>query len=230
MMGQFRIGIERNSDAQLVHRFLGLVIEQQGLAQDAVFGRPGRILTYGEPQLGNSAVIILLRHVRAGQAGVSLLPLRMLAVEVAQFFDGSVELSLIAISVAQIIADRGFRRRDPLGFSIFADRFVEIALLVQNQRQVGVGFPKRRTQADRLLVSCDRSGNISIRMERNAHVVIGVGVIVIAFQRFGVGVNRGLILSVRVKAEAEILISLGVFRVDAERGAGFGDGVRAIIE
>ena len=124
----------------------GLIVEQQGLAQDAVFGRTRRILPQRQPQFVDRAVVVFLRHVGAGQAGVSLLPLRMLAVEFVHLADGCVELALIAISIAQIVADGGFAGSNPLGLAILRDGLRQIALLVQDQSQIGVCLPKCRPQ------------------------------------------------------------------------------------
>src|ERR1700722_18588726 len=130
MMGQFRIRIERDRQAQLSQGFLRLIVERQSWAEDAVASRPGWILPYGELQLRHCAGVVFFCHISVGQAGVSLLPLWMFAVKLAHFLNRGVELSLIAIRVAQIVADGGFLRRNSLGLAIFIDCLIKIALLV----------------------------------------------------------------------------------------------------
>ena len=77
-------------------------------------------------------------------ATVPLFPLRMLAVKLAQLEHGGVELALVAVGVAKVVAHGSFLGREPLGFAIFGDGLVQLVLFVQNQPQVGVGLPESR--------------------------------------------------------------------------------------
>ena len=77
-MSDLRIRIERNRRAQFAHCIFRLVVHHQRLPEDAVLGRSRRILLYRQPQLGDRRVVVVLRHVGAGQASMPLLPLRML--------------------------------------------------------------------------------------------------------------------------------------------------------
>src|SRR3979490_87132 len=142
VMRHIRIGIERDCQTKLAQSLLRLVIQQQRLAEDAMFGGPSRVLAQSQLQFPDRAVVILLRHVRAGETTMSSLPLGMLAIEFVQLCHGLVKLVLVAIGVAQIVADRRFLRSDALGLAILIYRLDELSFLMQHEREVRVSFPE----------------------------------------------------------------------------------------
>ena len=71
-----------------------------------------------------------------------LLPLGMLAVKFAQFEHGGIEVTLVAIRIAQIVADGSFFGRQALGFAIFGDGLIQLVLFVQDHRKVGMSLPE----------------------------------------------------------------------------------------
>ena len=160
---------------------------------------------------------------------MALLPLGVLAVKLAQFDDGGVEVAFVAISIAQVVADGSFLGRKPLGFAIFGDGLLELVLFVQDERKIGMSFPEGRLQMKGMAIGGDGGGQISIGVQSDAQVVVGIGVIGIAGKRLVEGMNRRGVLSVGIQSQPEELVGLGVLWIHAERGTSFGDGVGSVI-
>src|SRR5580693_3379014 len=81
-----------------------------------------------------------------------------------------------------------------------------------------------------MAVSVHGGGEVATGVQRDAEIVVSVRIFRIAGQRFHESVYGRNVLSAGVVTEAKDLISLGVLRIHAEGGAGFGDGVGAIVE
>ena len=154
----------------------------------------------------------------------------MLAVKFVQLVDGGVEISLIAVGVAEIVADRGLAGSDALGFAIFVGSLRQIALFMQRQAEIGVSLPKCGAQMNGLLIVGDGARHVPGGVLGDTHIVISVGVAGIAGERLFIGVHRGFILVVRIERQAQVLIGHSVFGIDAERGASFADGVGPVVE
>src|ERR1700691_726348 len=224
------IGIEADGEAKLAHAFFQLVIQQESFAEDAVFGGIRGILANRQLQLVDRTAVIFLRHVSVSEATVPLLPLGVLAVKIAQFENRRVEVALVAVGVAQVVANRRFLGRKTLGFPIFGDRFLELVFFVQNQRQIGMSLPEGRVQMKSLAIGGDGGGHVSLGVQGDAQVVVGIHVTGIAGERFDESMNRRAILSIGVQSETEELVRLGVLRIHAERGARFRNRVGTVIE
>jgi len=110
---------------------------------------------------------------------------------------------LVTISVAQVVANRGFLGRKTFGFAIFGDRLVEPVLLMQSQCQVGMSLPEGWVQMNGLAIGGDGRGLISGCVQRDAQIVISIRIGVIAGERLAEGVNGSGVLSVGIESEAE---------------------------
>src|SRR4029077_12023186 len=97
-----------------------------------------------------------------------LRPIGVLAVKLAQFEHGSSVVPLVAVGVAQVIANGSLLGGKTLGAEILDDGFLELVLFVQNQRQVGVGLPVSRVQINGLAIGGDGGGQVSIGVESDA--------------------------------------------------------------
>src|SRR5215831_3191565 len=100
-------------------------------------------------------VVVVLRHVRAGQASMSLLPLRMLPVEFFHLCDGSVIVALIAIRISEVVPNRGLARRQFLCQSVFRDRLWQVSLFMTDQTEVGMRLPEHGPQLEGAFVRLD---------------------------------------------------------------------------
>src|ERR1700722_860240 len=128
-----------------------LAVKQERLTKTAVLRRSGGILKQSPLQLGDRAIVIFLRHVSAGKAAMALLPLRLFAVKLVQFRDGSVVVADIAISIRQIVANRGFIGSDAQGRTIFRDRLTQIALFMQGKTQIRMRLPESGTELNGMM-------------------------------------------------------------------------------
>jgi len=107
---------------------------------------------------------------------VSTFPFRVLAGQFQKFRDRAVELVLVAVGVAQIVADARFLRVEALGGAILRNRVFQPPLIMQDYAQVAVRFPKVRLQAEGAAVSDGSTAQIALSAQRDSHVVINVSV------------------------------------------------------
>jgi hypothetical protein len=128
---------------------------------------------------------------------VSLLPLGMLAVKLAQLFEhGRVKVALVAISVAQVVANGSFLRSETLGLTIFGDGLLELILFVQDQRKVGMGFPEGSVQTNGMAISANGGREVTTGVQGDAQVVVSIGIVGLASQRLIESMHRRTILPI----------------------------------
>src|SRR5947208_16138200 len=83
-----------------------------------MFSRAGWILLDGKPEFTDRRLNLPFCQLRLGQAAMSTFPTGDHAIKFAKLGDSRVIVALVTKCIAEIIADRGFGGREPLGFAI----------------------------------------------------------------------------------------------------------------
>src|SRR5207245_11584362 len=91
-----------------------------------------RILEDGQMQFRDGRFVITLGHKSPRQTAVTTFPAGIHAKEFTEFHNGIVVVALVAKRVAQVVTNRSFVRRRPLGFPVFVYSFVVSSLIVYN--------------------------------------------------------------------------------------------------
>src|SRR5260370_35365373 len=98
----------------------------------------------------------------------------MLPIQLVQLEHSGIVIALVAVGVAQVVADRSFLRSQSLGFLILDNGFSQFILFVQNQRQVGARLPESWIEMNGLPIGADGSGQVSVGIAKELQVVIRV--------------------------------------------------------
>ena len=107
---------------------------------------------------------------------MSLLPCRSHAIQLAEFGNGCVVIAFIAVCTSQVIANGGLVWRQTLGFAKFCNGIVELALIVEERRQVAMWLPQLRIDLECMAVCRDCPVHIPLGLQGYAQLEIGVGV------------------------------------------------------
>jgi hypothetical protein len=130
MMGQRRIRVQLNRQAQFAHCLLLPVHEKKSLAEVAMLIGAEGILQNGEPEFHYRRFIVTLGQERPSQTTMTTLPTGIHPEQFAKFGDCGLVIGFVAIAVAQIVADNGFFRRQTLGVQVFGNCHIEASQVV----------------------------------------------------------------------------------------------------
>ena len=137
-----RIRIQLDRRSQLTDSLRLAVDQKKGLSQVTVLVRTGRILQNSRLEFHDRGFVLMLRHQRAGQTAVAILPPGIHAKEFAELGDGRRIVAFVAIRVAEIVTNHGLFRRQALGLAVLRDGPIEAFQIVQQHAQVVVRLPE----------------------------------------------------------------------------------------
>ena len=146
-----------------------------------------------------------------------------------EFGDGDVIVSLAVVGVGEVLANGRLVGRQLFRGVQLGDGFGKVVLLSQQSSQAAVGLPKLRIQMQRLAKIGYGRFVRGLILLRHSHFVINVGIPRIAYQRFLKRVQGCGILFIGVMPQTQHAIGFGILKIHAQGGAGFGDGIVAVV-